>query len=199
MPYPTQADILAATDVLPWIDEHILRLDPYAFPPGTYWKFVAKVAEELDVDPNGVFCIGSGAIGLSMNPKKVQGKNLKPFGPDSDLDLAIVSEVHFETAWRDLRRAAQPSRTAIDEVVRSNLSWQKGRLFDGAIIASKLLPSLSFGSEWLPASVRVSQLAAQILDREIDVNLWIYRDYWSVRNYVSRGFIESRKKIFNEL
>ena len=88
---------------------------------------------------------------------------MKPFGPDSDLDLAIVSEVHFETAWRDLRKAAQPTALRVDQSLTENLDHQRKRFFDGAILANHLLPALSFGPQWTGAMVRVEEKIALAL------------------------------------
>jgi hypothetical protein len=196
MAYPTQSDVLAADPVLSWIDRCFLRHDPFAFQGHDFTEIVQLVTETLDVDANGIFCIGSGAVGLSLSPGKVSGTDLKPFDDASDLDIAIISEVHFETAWRDLRRAGQP--TTLSEMERGfkdALAWQKKRFFDGAIVAHKVLPYLSFGAEWAASLVRLSERTASLLDREVVVNVWIFRDYWSLRNYVARGLVECRKKV----
>jgi hypothetical protein len=191
--HPTQEELLGAAPLLAWIDEYFLRTDPFAFKPHSFRSTVRLITEGFDVDPNGVFCIGSGAIGLSLNPAKIAEGQLKAFGASSDLDLAIISEVHFETAWRDLRKAAQATSVEIDDVILQNLKWQKKRFFDGAIIANKLLPALSFGNQWITATPRVAQEISILLDREVEVNYWIYRDYWSLRNYVAAGIVRCRE------
>jgi hypothetical protein len=201
MTYPTQDQVQRADPLLYWIDREFLRRDPFAFAGARFDNYVALVAKEFDVDPNGIYCIGSGAIGLSLNPGKMIGTDLKPFSTSvdpaerSDLDIAIVSQVHFETAWRDLRKATQPTVISMDDDIQEYMGLQRKRLFDGAIVANKLLASLSFGSEWLSASVRLSEYVAKTLDREVDINYWIYRDYWSVRNYVSKGVVECRRRM----
>lgn len=194
--YPSAEEALTAVPVLGWIDSRFLRPDPFAFHQVgvDFRSFVARVAEEFSVEPNGVFCVGSGAIGSSLNPGKMLGRTLRQFDDSSDLDVALISEVHFESAWRDLRSAAQPTLTTPDQLISDNLSWQKKRFFDGAIIANKLLPALSFGPLWLGAAARLSQWVAIEFDREVEVNYWIFRDYWSVRNYVADSIIKCRKK-----
>jgi hypothetical protein len=194
--YPDQDEALSAEPLLEWIDERFLRSDPFALGSESFKEIVRLLTRELDVSANGIFCIGSGAIGLSFNPKKVDKGQLKKFDDHSDIDLAVISEEHFETAWRDLRRMVQPILTEADETVRKNIEWQRKKFFDGAIIANKLLPSLSFGGEWLSALVKVGQHASVSLNRnKIEVNLWIYRDYWSLRNYVAVGLTECRKAL----
>jgi hypothetical protein len=194
--YPTQEEFLVADPLLGWIDEQFLRPDPFAFQGVAFRDIVQGIAGSLGVDPNGIFIVGSGAVGLSFNPENVVDGALGQYGEDSDLDLAVISEVHFETGWRDLRRAAQPTLDEMDSLVRENLAWQKKRFFDGTLLANRLLPALSFGPEWATALVRVAESIAVALDREVEkLDLWIYRDYWSLRNYVASGMVRCRERI----
>jgi hypothetical protein len=194
MSYPIQAEVLGVDPLLPWIDEHLLRADPFAFRDVGFRPLVTSVASELDVDANGIYIIGSGAIGLSLNPKNIVNGALKAFDDQSDIDLAVISETYFESAWRELRRAAQPTLDEIPEELRKNLDWQRKRFFDGAILAHVLLPFLSFGTRWQTALVRIGEQVARSLDREIAINVWIYRDYWSLRNYVAAGIVRCRER-----
>jgi hypothetical protein len=112
--YPTQADVLTAKPLLDWIDENFLRPDPFAFRDVSFRPVVALIRRELDVEPNGIYCVGSGAVGYSMSPKKVRPTGLKPFDESSDLDLAIISEMPLALRGgqgnhrRATRRAGQP-------------------------------------------------------------------------------------------
>lgn len=193
--YPTQEDVLAADPLPQWIDKQYLRADPHAFSAVGFRPVVDLVSEDFQVDANGIYCIGSGAIGLSMNPKKIQQGRLKEFDEKSDLDLAVISEEHFERAWRDLRLATQPTLPEIDGHLAENISWQRKRFFDGAIIANELLPHISFGSEWLNHHAKLTAFISTMLERNVTVNFWIYRDYWSVRNYVASGIVRCRKAL----
>jgi hypothetical protein len=192
MPYPTQEELLAADDLAPWVDEHFLRPDPYAFETVGFRPTLSIICEKLEIDPNGVFVIGSGAIGISLNPGKIFDGNLKTFDEGSDLDLALISEVYFEQAWRDLRTIAHAGALDVPQLVEDNLSWQKKRFFEGTIVANKLLPALSFGPVWVAHLLEISQEISIVLDREIEVNMWIYRDYWSLRNYVLDGLLKCK-------
>jgi hypothetical protein len=130
-----------------------------------------------------------------LNPSKVADSKLKRFDSQSDIDLIVISEVHFEAAWRDLRTATQPTLQEIDPFLLDNLNYQKKKLFDGAIVATMFLPYLSFGLEWIPAMVRVEEHISIALDRETEVHAWLYRDYWSVRNYISGSIVGCRGKV----
>lgn len=193
--YPVQKDLLNADPLLPWLDEHFLRSDPFAFEGSSFKKLALAISENFDVDPNGVFCIGSGAIGLSLNPAKASDTALKSFDKESDLDIAIISSFHFEEAWRNLRTASQPTVGRLSEDFKKDLAWQKKRFFDGAILTHKLLPYLSYSTQWTLARVRLEEYIAKLFDRNVDVNFWVYRDYWSVRNYVAEGAMKCKRKV----
>jgi len=194
--YPDQEELLAVPEenLLDWIDAEYLRHDPYAFEGHDFRKVARSAAGLLDVDPNGIYCLGSGAVGLSLNPAKIQADgSLKRFDSESDLDLAVISSHYFDLAWRDLRRASQPTLNALDKDFRDRLSHQRKRLFDGAVLADKVMPMLTFRESWHRALGQLSQQIAITLDRNVPVHVWIYRDYWGVRNYVSEGILKCRK------
>lgn len=195
--YPSQEDLVSAEDLLTWIDEVYLRSDPAAFEGAseTFASIATLISRQLDVDRNGVFCIGSGAVGLSTNPKKVKSGRLKAFDDSSDIDIAVVSSYHFEQAWRDMLREVQPHLEQWPPLLVKNLNWQKKRLFDGAILSHVLLPVLSFGGNWQGALQRVAERVVIALDRNVEVNLWIYRDYWSLRNYISQGISRCLQRV----
>ena len=112
--YPTQTDLLTANPLLDWIDENFLRSDPFAFRDVGFRPVVALIRRELNVEPNGIYCVGSGAVGYSLSPNKMRPTGLKPFDESSDLDLAII-EIYFELAWREIRtgRPADSTRHLI--------------------------------------------------------------------------------------
>jgi hypothetical protein len=197
MPYPTEDELLAASDPPKWIDRHFLRQDPYAFHATrvTFHETACELADSLDVERNGIFCIGSGAVGLSLNPGKIENGHLKRFDDRSDLDLAIISSRHFEIAWRELSRLTQPHLKEVPSGVQEHLAWQRKRLFDGAILSNKLLGSFSFGSEWIGAIDRIAGRLEDALDRSVRTEVWIYRDYWSLRNYLTGGIVACQNKL----
>ena len=61
------------------------------------WKIC--LAKRLNVDPCSIFLIGTACTGISLNPFK----DYKAFDADSDVDVAIVSNYHFELGWRAFR------------------------------------------------------------------------------------------------
>lgn len=201
MTYPTTEDLIEASNLPVWIDRHFLRQDPFAFSQGAhnaFFDFIEECSRELNVDANSIYCIGSGAIGLSFNPSKMAGGELKAFDRSSDLDIAIISPFYFETAWRDLRTAVHPEYANPSRTLQLKIEHQRRRMFDGAIIANKLLSHLSFGPDWLKARQRLQLVWKEKLGISGGLNMWIYRDYWSVRSYSAEGIRKCLTKMKEE-
>lgn len=184
---------MAADPVFEWIDRHFLRCDPFAFAGFDFQEFALRCSAEFKVDPNGIFCAGSGAVGLSINPDNITGRTLKPFDHESDLDIALISEMHFELAWRNLRERAHPALNELEFKFNEAIKHQKKRFFDGAILTTKLLSYLDFGPDWFPAKTNVGEYVAILFGREVKVDFWIYRDYWSLRSYVANSIIKCKE------
>jgi hypothetical protein len=193
--YPQQDEIVRSQEILKWIDERFLRPDPYAFQDADFRAVIRLISDSLEVDANGIYCVGSGAVGLSLDPDKISAGKLKVFDQGSDIDIAVISSSHFETAWRDLRVASQPTLEEKSDTLLQHLSLQRKRIFDGAILTDRLLSELSFGNHWVSSLVKVEEEVSKRLGRETDVHVWIYRDYWSVRNYVSGGIVKCQEKL----
>lgn len=131
MNYPTQSDLLDAQDTFDFLDEYLLCQDSFAFEGTGFGRFVRSFVESPGLDPNAVYCIGSRAVGWSLNPKNITDGQLKSFETDSDLDIALISETHFEAAWRDLRSKGHPVISEREQELLRHLDWQKKRFFEG--------------------------------------------------------------------
>ena len=106
-PYPTGSRVLAAaaggtlarTDLVQlWLTEGI----PHAFKdcPAAYASMRAWLATRLDVHAKDISMTGSGRFGESWVPTKLGTR----FGPDSDLDLFLVSSNFFARLEADFVR-----------------------------------------------------------------------------------------------
>ncbi|WP_345503001.1 hypothetical protein [Pedococcus ginsenosidimutans] len=196
-PYPTSAEVLAvgAKEVAEWIDFTYLRHDPLAFGATRFDEFRRTASKGLGIGANGIYCLGSGAIGWSLNPEKMLGSDLKPFDRASDLDMAFVSETHFESAWRELRAAEQKwlARRTTTRGQRADLDFQRRKFFDGAILGDKI-SKLGFRSEWISTLPALRGIAQDALGRQVKMNFFIYRDYWSVHNSVAKSLYVCQAK-----
>jgi hypothetical protein len=139
------------------------------------WK--AKLAAELGLDPYMLLVVGSACLGFSLSPFK----RFSEFGSRSDVDVAAVSERHFDEAWRWLRDLGPENLPERDELEQEMFKWHRRNLiFDGAIATERLLPRLPFGDKWSSA---LGHAANQDPTVGRKINVRIYRDFESLRKY----------------
>ncbi len=150
------------------------------------WK--KKLAHGLKVDPYGVILVGSACTGYSLNPNK----NFREFHDRSDLDVAVVSDRHFDEAWRflrDMRGGAHKLSTPAQRAVNSHRS---GHVFDGVIATDAFVQHLPFGRDWVPVLEEMT-LEDPANGRAVKVRL--YRDLFALRSYQMRGVADARTRL----
>jgi hypothetical protein len=138
------------------------------------WKM--KLGERIDIDSCDIFLTGSAATGVSLNPYK----NLSFFSDESDIDVAIVSAFHFDTAWRHLRglrRSAVQNREW--DAIRSH---KENYIYWGCIATDRILHLLPFATPWLEA---LSYMEGMPPADGRKVKARIYRDARSLRDYTA--------------
>lgn len=149
------------------------------------WK--AALAADLEVDPYMLVIVGSAAVGFSLSP----WKNFSAFGPNSDVDLAVVSARHFDAAWKWLRELG-PTKFLNRFEREMFMRHRKSLVFDGAIATDKLLRRLSFGPKW---SSGLGQAGTREPTIGRSVKVRIYRDFESLREYHVRNINELKLRL----
>src|SRR5882672_6208948 len=93
-----------------FVEDRILAGAPRACAsdPGTYDSLKQEVAAKLSISPVAIQLIGSAHLGFSLNPDHL----LRPFMPDSDLDLVVVSPQLFDEAMLELSASAKDIQMA---------------------------------------------------------------------------------------
>ena len=170
-----------------FVSHHIFEPIPFAF-GNQFEKWIdwkTRLAEGISVDPYDVVLTGSAAIGYSLNPKK----NYKPFDATSDIDCGVISQYHFEVAWRYLRQLRPAWLSLPPESKRAITFHRTSYVFNGTIATDSILGLLPFGAEWQKALDSMATLDPTI-GRE--VKLRIYRDYESLRHYQAMGIEKLR-------
>ena len=150
------------------------------------WK--KELAAGLKVDPYGVILVGSACTGYSLNPQK----NFRDFHERSDLDVAVVSDQHFDEAWRFLRDLGVQVHKLPVSTKRAVNSHRSGHVFDGVIATDMFVEHLPFGSTWVPV-LEAMTLAAPANGRKVKVRL--YRDLFALRSYQRRGVEDARTRL----
>ncbi|WP_369644421.1 hypothetical protein [Variovorax sp. V118] len=165
-----------------FVSRYIFEPVPFAFKGdlNLWLKWKSNLAWMIEVDAREIVLSGSSAMGFSLHPKK----NLRAYTPKSDFDICIVSRHHFDLAWRVLRGVDFISGAGADERQKAANSHRAGHIYDGAIAADRILSLFPFGKEWQSA---LDILATEHPTNGRDLKLRIYRDFDSVRTYLTRG------------
>lgn len=170
-----------------WIFEHT----PYIFDAqeSEYIRWREEVAKKLRIDPADILITGSASLGFSLSPHK----NFKLFDAKSDVDVIIVSQHYFDVAWHDL---LYTSRSIIQPKMKQALDDHRSRLiYWGTIATDKILPLLSFGTEW-DNIIKKSRSNPMFENRNI--NFRIYKDKLAVRNYLSISVNDRKNALLEE-
>jgi hypothetical protein len=109
--FPTVTEFTDALRTQPLEDvarAHILEGVPYAFrnDQAAYRQLLQHLTTELPIEDSAVRIIGSARIGFSLDPDKFP----RPFGPWSDLDIAIISADLFDLVWYTTLKWHYPRR-----------------------------------------------------------------------------------------
>jgi hypothetical protein len=161
---------------------HVLDRVPWLFADRRqYIDWKTGLAAELEVDPYMLLVVGSACLGFSLSPYK----RFSEFGLRSDIDIAVVSERHFDEAWRWLRELGPDNLVVRDSLEQEMFKWHRRNLiFDGAIATEKLLSKLPFGEKWASALGHAGK-REPTQGRQLYVR--IYRDVESLRKYHVRN------------
>ncbi|MFX1708820.1 hypothetical protein PV783_32945 [Chitinophaga sp. CC14] len=171
-----------------WIIERI----PFVFNNdlSAYIDWKERLSTLIQVDSKAFVFTGSSSVGFSLNPFK----DLRPFDDQSDIDVAIISGIHFDIAWHFLRNIG-PKYHRLKPKEKGAIDDHKGRLiFHGTIATDKIVQLLPFGIDWVNAMSVMSKIAPTI-DRTI--NFRIYKDFEALKAYQKNGVNKIRDKLLN--
>lgn len=173
-----------------FVSHYMFEPIPFAFGAdlGVWITWKTTLAHGLEVDPYDIVLTGSGAVGYSLNPRK----GYKPFDNQSDIDCGVISQHHFEIAWRYLRQL-RPDWLSLPPLTRGALViHQKKYVFSGTIATDRILALLPFGSRWQSALDAMGKIPPT---NSRDVKLRIYKDYDSLRHYQAKGIERLRNDL----
>jgi len=171
----------------------ILDKIPYIFNSDRikYIKWKEDLGSKLGIDSKAISFTGSSCTGFSLNPSK----SFRVFGNHSDIDIAIVSDLHFDIAWNALRNIGVRQLTLS---YKQKVSLQDHRIrliYWGTIATDKILELLPFGVDWSLILIEMSKLAP-VNGRTINIRL--YKDYDSLRAYHVNNLDNLRTQLFEK-
>lgn len=169
-----------------WIIDRI----PFVFEDNleSYIEWKEDLANELGIDSKAMIFVGSSGCGFSLNPRK----NYKDFDNESDIDIAMISQFYFDTAWHHLRNLGTKryslnprQQIAVNEHVTRFIYW-------GTIATDTILEILPFGKTWIIALEKAK--AKKPIDNR-DIKIRLYRDFESLRAYQKMNFEKLRGEL----
>lgn len=172
-----------------WIIDRI----PFVFHerPDEYLLWKEEISSILGIDGKSVVFTGSSCVGFSLNPSK----NFRDFSPNSDIDIAIVSDFYFNVSWKYLRNMKTAyfdltprQKAAVEDHVTRLIYW-------GTIATDKILEILPFGREW---SLKLLELGNKKPFENREINIRIYKDFESLRSYQQRNLENLRRTIIEK-
>jgi hypothetical protein len=129
------------------VEQYILQGVPFAFrnAPSDFALLQSELAAGLKLEEADITVIGSGRTGFSLDPEKFGA----PYGPHSDLDVAVVNGALFDKCWLKLCALTRPSLN-YDARTREIISeHRQSNLFYGFLKMSHLASVLSpEGYDW---------------------------------------------------
>src|SRR5215470_18501490 len=139
------------------VERWVYRQTPYAFrnAAAAFHAWRNELAACLGLESDAICVIGSTAAGLSLSPTK----RLRPHSLQSDVDLAIISQQLFQTAW-DWFVAKRIEFMSFPAPVKEWMDDHKSRLiFYRQIACDQYLEYLPFGKVWTECLQAASERA----------------------------------------
>ncbi len=80
------------------VRKHIIYGESCILSQDRYFDLRSEIADHFQLHPNEVLVVGSAKLGFSIVPDKLY----RPFGDESDIDVAIVSSNLFDAIWESI-------------------------------------------------------------------------------------------------
>jgi hypothetical protein len=169
-----------------WLIERVPFIFNENFDNYINWK--EELAEQIDVDSRAITMIGSACVGFSLNPNK----NFHIYNDESDIDIAIISQYHFDQAWHFLRGLGADFYKLEPIIRNSIIDHRQKYIYWGTIATNNMLAIFPFGKLW---TISLSNMAKIPPTEDRDIRVRVYRDFDSLRAY----HIDNLEKIRNSI
>ena len=166
--------------------ECILDGDPFIFSDerAAYTSLVSELSENLSIAQGSIVAVGSAKLGFSVHPDKFP----RPFGPNSDIDMAVIDHLLFDRIWHAIidwhyPRKSETLPPAEQEWVRQrrrDIYWglfhpDKIR-FRGLTFPQSLVPLRNISTSWFNA-FRKASLATGLTAHTVSGRLYRSREH----------------------
>lgn len=178
-----------------FVTKYMMNSLPFVFGKdyNLYIEWQHDMSNLLSIDPKDIIITGSSSIGFSLNPNN----NFSEFNDKSDIDIAIISNYHFNLAWSEIKKI---NFLTIDSKIKNSVIDHKERLiYYGTIATDKIWSELSFGPYWDKCINDLRKKYDQTSLGNRDWNFRIYTDNDSFRSYQCVAVKKASSKLRNEL
>ncbi len=171
------------------VQKNLIEGESYFFKdlePHEEFVFKKELAESLNVHIRDIAIVGSGKLGFSIKPDKVDNRlyeyksfdydfNLDGNNKKSDLDVAIVSETLFDKLLLELYRQSNSYTT-------EDLNWGNRKSFAYYILKGW------FRQDFMPINFIISPSADLVVTKyenkyKREVNIGIYKSWYYFESY----------------
>jgi len=170
------------------VSQYLGATEVAAFPSAAaYSDFKQRVADATRQNA-GVYVVGSGNWGYSLNPEK----GFKAFDTASDIDVAIVSVELFSQTWEQIRNFHRNSWYAIDHEQRQRLRRNGENIYSGFVSPAWIPERTS------PLRFNFLRLLNKLSDDSVafrKVTALYFRNDAEVADYYRRGFMLAKQKV----
>jgi hypothetical protein len=163
-------------------DSTYLFADPASY--RVYRDLVASFVSPAEA----VAIVGSGNWRYSLNPDK----EFREFGGHSDVDVAVISETHFQNLWEEMRTNHRMYFYRLDPNRRTRLRRNGENVYAGFISPA-----------WIPnraphRTLAYKKLLNRLSDRSVrflSVKMFFFKNIDEALDYYTRGFTMARKAL----
>lgn len=134
MPIPDSEALLGyikSGDIKRVVSDHILGGDIWLFlnSPNDREPFYAFLEDKLEISRENIYVVGSAKLGYSCAPHEYGRR----FNRDSDIDIAIVSDVLFDKYWHNMLDWSYAKRGTIDRDEKNKISEYRKTIMKGFV------------------------------------------------------------------
>jgi hypothetical protein len=109
-----------------------------------YFHFKNLLSKKLKVHANNIEIIGSAKLGFSLNQERLG----EPFDEDSDIDVAVISDIIFERVWSELISIRDKMWFKLTPKEKANIEQCRSNIYWGYISPDKVPSGTGFSMWW---------------------------------------------------
>lgn len=168
--------------------EYLNSQAPHIFSNQASYEVFRARAGTLLKEVVSVAVVGSGNWRYSLNPEKA----FREFGDHSDVDVAVISPIHFHKLWEEMRRNHRQHYYALSHFGKERLRRNSQNVYSGFI-----------SPEWIPnrdplLQYRYKQVLNNLSDssvRFLKVKMLFFKNFDEAVDYYARGFWIAKRTI----